>query len=63
MEWANGEGGYDRLPDGIFDLMNALHGDLHEMKEAEQKSGRRRAWPATRSGKIGAVSDEWCGFD
>jgi hypothetical protein len=30
VQWASEEGGYDRLPEGIFDLRNALHDDLHD---------------------------------
>ena len=41
VDWADAEGGYDRLPEGIFDLRSALHKDLHDMEEAERKSGPR----------------------
>jgi hypothetical protein len=30
VHWAEAEEGYDRLPEGIFDLRNALHDDLHD---------------------------------
>ena len=45
VTWASEEGGYDRLPDGIFDLRNALHDDLHDTEAAERKPGRRRVEP------------------
>jgi hypothetical protein len=37
VHWAEGEEGYDRLPEGIFDLRNALHDDLHDAEGAESK--------------------------
>ena len=45
VNWASEEGGYDRLPDGIFDLRNALHDDVHDTEAAERKPGRRRVEP------------------
>ena len=35
VHWAEAEGGYDRLPEGIFDLRNALNDDLHDTGGAE----------------------------
>jgi len=55
VDWANGEGGYDRLPDGIFDLRNALHDDLHDAEAAERRPGRRRVEP--RVGHDGREQD------
>jgi hypothetical protein len=45
VHWAGEEGGYDGLPEGIFDLRNALHDDLHDAEAAERKPGRRRVEP------------------
>jgi hypothetical protein len=42
VQWASEEGGYDRLPEGIFDLRNALHDDVSDTEAAERKPGRRR---------------------
>jgi hypothetical protein len=42
VQWASEEGGYDRLPEGIFDLRNALHNDVSDTEAAERKPGRRR---------------------
>jgi hypothetical protein len=42
VDWAGGEGGYDRLPDGVFDLRNALLADLHDAEAEGRKPGRRR---------------------
>ena len=45
VRWADDEGGYDRLPDGIFDLRNALHDDVSDTEAAERKPGRRTVEP------------------
>ena len=45
LHWGGEEGGYDRLPDGIFDLRNALHDDLHDTEVAERRPGRHRVDP------------------
>ena len=37
VHWAEAEEGYDRLPEGIFDLRNALHDDLQDAEGAEGK--------------------------
>ena len=41
VHWSNEEGGYDRLPEGIFDLRHALHDDLHDTGVAERKPAGR----------------------
>lgn len=42
VDWAGGEGGYDGLPESIFDLRNALHDDVSDTEAAERKPGHRR---------------------
>jgi hypothetical protein len=45
VAWADAEGGYDRLPDGVYDLRHALLDDLADTEAAERKPGRRRVEP------------------
>ncbi len=45
VDWAGAEGGYDRLPEGIFDLRSALHDDVSDTEVAERKPGRRQVEP------------------
>jgi hypothetical protein len=45
VDWAGAEGGYDRLPEGVYDLRHALLDDLADTEASERKSGRRRVEP------------------
>ena len=45
VDWAGAEGGYDRLPEGVYDLRRALLDDLVDTESAERESGRRRVEP------------------
>jgi hypothetical protein len=38
------EGGYDGMPEGLFELRNALHDDLHDAQQ-QQRAGAGRTTP------------------
>ena len=42
VDWASEEGGYDRLPEGVFDLRSALLHDLHDTETAARNLGPRQ---------------------